>query len=77
MELELRHLRVICAVAEAGSVTTAAATLGLAQPALTAQLRRIEPADETVSYNGIAGYYRYQVHAYSGSGSYTLGVTAP
>lgn len=42
MELELRHLRVVCAVAEAGSVTKAAASLGLAQPALTAQLNRIE-----------------------------------
>ncbi len=42
MELELRHLKVVCAVSEAGSVTKAAATLGLAQPALTAQLNRIE-----------------------------------
>jgi DNA-binding transcriptional LysR family regulator len=42
MELELRHLRIVCAVAEAGSVTKAAASLGLAQPAVTAQLRRIE-----------------------------------
>ncbi|MQY12532.1 hypothetical protein SRB5_26670 [Streptomyces sp. RB5] len=32
---------------------------------------------ESVSYNGTAGYYRYVVHAYSGSGSYTLGVTRP
>lgn len=42
MDLELRHLRLVCAVAEAGSVTKAAAVLGLAQPAVTAQLRRIE-----------------------------------
>lgn len=42
MDLELRHLRVVCAVAECGSVTKAAARLGLAQPALTAQLNRIE-----------------------------------
>ncbi|MFD0659515.1 S1 family peptidase [Thermocatellispora tengchongensis] len=33
--------------------------------------------DETVTYNGTAGYYRYRVHAYSGSGSYTLGITRP
>lgn len=42
MDLELRHLRVVCAIAEAGSVTKAASVLGLAQPALTAQLQRIE-----------------------------------
>ncbi|MGY0236578.1 LysR family transcriptional regulator [Longispora urticae] len=42
MNLELRHLRVICAIAETGSVTKAAAVLGLAQAALTAQLHRIE-----------------------------------
>jgi streptogrisin C len=34
-------------------------------------------ADETINYNGTAGYYRYRVHAYSGSGSYTLGLTNP
>jgi DNA-binding transcriptional LysR family regulator len=44
MDLELRHLRVVCAIAEAGSVTKAASALGLAQPALTAQLQRIERA---------------------------------
>ncbi|WP_018803151.1 LysR family transcriptional regulator [Salinispora arenicola] len=44
MNLELRHLRVVCAIAETGSVTKAASTLGLAQPALTAQLQRIERA---------------------------------
>jgi DNA-binding transcriptional LysR family regulator len=42
VELELRHLRIVLAIAEAGSVTKAAATLGLAQPALTTQLQRIE-----------------------------------
>lgn len=42
MKLELRHLRVVCAIADTGSVTKAASTLGLAQPALTAQLQRIE-----------------------------------
>ncbi|MGH3716445.1 MAG: LysR substrate-binding domain-containing protein [Micromonosporaceae bacterium] len=44
MNLELRHLRVVCAIAESGSLTKAAASLGLAQPALTAQLHRIEHA---------------------------------
>ncbi|MFI9008282.1 S1 family peptidase [Actinosynnema sp. NPDC053489] len=34
-------------------------------------------ASETVNYSGTPGYYRYRVHAYSGSGSYTLGVTNP
>lgn len=44
MDLELRHLRVVCAIADAGSVTKAASQLGLAQPALTAQPQRIERA---------------------------------
>lgn len=44
MKLELRHLRIVCAIADAGSVTKAAAALGLAQPALAAQLKRIERA---------------------------------
>lgn len=42
MDLELRHLRAICAIAERGSLTRAAAVLGVSQPALTAQLQRIE-----------------------------------
>lgn len=41
-ELELRHLRVICAVADAGSLSKAAVQLGVSQPALTAQLQRLE-----------------------------------
>jgi DNA-binding transcriptional LysR family regulator len=41
-ELELRHLRAICAIAEEGSVSKAAGRLGVTQPALTAQLRSIE-----------------------------------
>jgi DNA-binding transcriptional LysR family regulator len=41
-EIELRHLRVLCAVADAGSLSRAAAQLGVSQPALTAQLQRIE-----------------------------------
>lgn len=44
MELEIRHLRVINAIAEAGSISRAAAALGYTQPALTAQLQRIERA---------------------------------
>lgn len=44
MEIELRHLRMLVAVAEHGSVTKASASLGLAQPALTAQLNRIDRA---------------------------------
>ncbi|MGY0236324.1 LysR family transcriptional regulator [Longispora urticae] len=42
MELEVRHLRLICAIAETGSLTRAAAALSMAQPGLTAQLQRIE-----------------------------------
>lgn len=42
MQLELRHLRVICAIADAGSLSRAATTIGVSQPALTAQLQRVE-----------------------------------
>ncbi|GGX35795.1 LysR family transcriptional regulator [Streptomyces noursei] len=42
MDLEIRHLRVVCAIAEAGSLTRAAAALRMTQPGLSAQLRRIE-----------------------------------
>ncbi|MEU7344452.1 LysR family transcriptional regulator [Streptomyces bacillaris] len=42
MDLELRHLRILLAIAEAGSLTRAAAALMLSQPAVTTQLRRIE-----------------------------------
>ncbi|MBB5868342.1 DNA-binding transcriptional LysR family regulator [Allocatelliglobosispora scoriae] len=44
MDLEIRHLRVLRAIADTGSVTKAASLLGLAQPAVTAQLQRIERA---------------------------------
>ncbi|MEU5694856.1 LysR family transcriptional regulator [Actinosynnema sp. NPDC020468] len=42
MNLEVRHLRFVDAIDRAGSLTRAAAELGLSQPALSAQLRRIE-----------------------------------
>lgn len=42
MELELRHLRVLCAIADSGGVGRAAAALGYTQPAMSTQLRRIE-----------------------------------
>ena len=42
MELEVRHLRALVTVADEGSITKAAAALGLPQPALSAQVRRIE-----------------------------------
>ncbi len=44
MDVELRHLRVLCAVADAGSITRAASGVGSTQPALTASLQRIERA---------------------------------
>ncbi|GAA4672912.1 LysR family transcriptional regulator [Streptomyces chumphonensis] len=44
MDLELRHLKVIRAIADAGSLTRAATALGLAQSALSGQLKRIERA---------------------------------
>lgn len=42
MEIQVRHLRVICEIAASGSLNRAAAGLGLGQPALSHQLRRIE-----------------------------------
>ncbi|MCX5204288.1 LysR family transcriptional regulator [Streptomyces sp. NBC_00237] len=42
MELEVRHLRALVAIADAGSLHKAARTLGMSQPSLTTQLRRIE-----------------------------------
>lgn len=42
MELELRHLRALCAIADAGSVGRAAAELGTSQQAVSTQLHRIE-----------------------------------
>ncbi|MEU3838729.1 LysR family transcriptional regulator [Streptomyces sp. NPDC028635] len=42
MQLELRHLEAVLRIAEAGSLGRAAVRLGVSQPALSAQLRRIE-----------------------------------
>ncbi|MFD6493671.1 LysR family transcriptional regulator [Streptomyces sp. NPDC059944] len=42
MDLEVRHLRALCAIADAGSLHKAARELGVAQPSLSTQLRRIE-----------------------------------
>ncbi|MDE9365772.1 LysR family transcriptional regulator [Luteipulveratus sp. YIM 133132] len=42
MEIELRHLKLVQAVGELGSVSKAAAALSTTQPAATRQLRRIE-----------------------------------
>lgn len=44
MDLEVRHLRTVATVASLGSITKAAAALGIAQPALSAQLSRIDRA---------------------------------
>lgn len=41
-ELELRHLRLVCAIADEPSLTRAAARLGVSQPSLSATLQRIE-----------------------------------
>ena len=38
----MRHFRLVEAIAQAGSITKAAAALGVSQPALTAQLQRVE-----------------------------------
>ncbi|MGG2459290.1 LysR family transcriptional regulator [Streptomyces sp. RGM 3693] len=42
MELELRHLRALCAIADAGSLGRAARVLRYSQQAMSAQLQRIE-----------------------------------
>ncbi|WP_327638460.1 LysR family transcriptional regulator [Kribbella sp. NBC_00482] len=42
MDLEIRHLRVVAAIAETGSISRASVQLGQSQPALTGQLQRIE-----------------------------------
>jgi DNA-binding transcriptional LysR family regulator len=42
MELEIRHLRIICTIAETGSIGRAAAAMRVSQPSLSAQLHRIE-----------------------------------
>ena len=42
MDIGLRHLRILLVVAESGSISRAAIRLKIAQPGLTAQLKRIE-----------------------------------
>ncbi|WP_040906657.1 LysR family transcriptional regulator, partial [Streptomyces griseoflavus] len=42
MELEVRHLRALCAIADTGSLHRAARQLGVSQPSLSTQLRRVE-----------------------------------
>lgn len=42
MRLEIRHLRTVLAVADAGSISRAAAILQVTQPGLSSQLQRIE-----------------------------------
>ncbi|MDI5964624.1 LysR family transcriptional regulator [Streptomyces sp. SL13] len=42
MELDVRHLKALCAIADLGSLHKAARALGMTQPSLSTQLRRIE-----------------------------------
>jgi DNA-binding transcriptional LysR family regulator len=44
VELDIRHLRLVVAVADTGSLSRAARQLGVQQPSVTTQLRRIEEA---------------------------------
>lgn len=56
MEIELRHLRLMLAVAQAGSVSGAARLLGLTQPVVTRQVRRVEDKlGFTVFQRGLQG----------------------
>ncbi|WP_340682355.1 LysR family transcriptional regulator [Amycolatopsis coloradensis] len=45
-EIDVRHLRLLDAIASAGSIAKAATALGLSQPALSTQLHRVERALE-------------------------------
>lgn len=40
--MEIRHLRAICAIGDAGSLSRAATQLGISQPSLTTLLQRVE-----------------------------------
>lgn len=42
MDLDISHLRMVCAMAETGSITQAAARMGMSQPAMSNQLRKVE-----------------------------------
>ena len=42
MALEIRHLRALCAIADAGSLSRGAASLGMTQPSVTALVQRVE-----------------------------------
>ncbi len=42
MDLEIRHLRALAAIADSGSVSRAATVLGISQPSLTTLLQRVE-----------------------------------
>ncbi|KFU78080.1 ModE molybdate transport repressor domain-containing protein [Amycolatopsis lurida] len=46
VEIDVRHLRLLDAIASAGSMAKAATALGLSQPALSTQLHRVERALE-------------------------------
>jgi LysR family transcriptional regulator for metE and metH len=53
MDLELRHLRLVAAIADAGSVTRAGEMLHLTQSALSHQLRDIESRLETPLFHRV------------------------
>jgi DNA-binding transcriptional LysR family regulator len=55
MDLELRHVRLVVAVADAGSIGAAARALGVDQPLVSRQLRRIEGELGTVLFHRAAG----------------------
>ena len=69
--MNLRALRYFVAIADAGSLTAAAAAISIAQPALTRQLRELEADVNTIVYDSVARF-EGSISAEHGVGSLKL-----